>query len=159
MFESSFTKQRWSWLHKTTHKSIWGAVLTFVSCFVYSAINARVYFLHDIYCISWQDFYVSNSPDQLNYMSWSGAKVRESNKAEDFGLTKLPKSLGGKRWTLKNSQPLVGFLLMVLYDFNDGKRSWNQPNLTVWELNLSFTSVNTLMAGAEDCISLQKSGH
>lgn len=36
------------------------------------------------------------SPDQLKYVLSGAAKVSKSNKAEDFKLTKLPKSLGGR---------------------------------------------------------------
>lgn len=36
------------------------------------------------------------SPNQLKYVISGAAKVSKSNKAEDFKLTKLPKSLGGR---------------------------------------------------------------
>lgn len=52
--------------------------------------------LHSRYLFHYLTTPFSYSPDQLKYVISGAAKVRKSNKAEDFILTKLPKSLGGR---------------------------------------------------------------
>lgn len=80
------------------------AVLTFISRFVYSVLhickNPSPLMPVFIQCMTFIVFpdntFFSHSLDQLKYVISGAAKVRKSNKAEDFSPTKLPKSLGGR---------------------------------------------------------------
>lgn len=79
------------------------------------------------------------------------AQVRKNNKWGS-SLTKLPKSWekSEEHWTApRHSRESY---LWFICDFNDGKKSRFLPNLSMWESSLSFTSVNSLMAGPEEGI-------
>lgn len=126
------------------HPCIQIAGSTFIPAFVNaSATNVSVYLVREMYCQSSDIFTMPRS-----MCDFSAAQARKSNKWRSFSLTKLPKSLKDRRAPSHSRECCLWFLC----DFNDGKRSRNLLNLTVWELSLSFTSVNSLMAGAEDCI-------
>lgn len=104
VFDPSFTKQVWSWLGKTVPKSTQpksSSHLCFFFCPLCSShlqnpspINAGVSLSRSLNVL-WHRRLLLCSPDQLKYVISRAAKVRKSNKAEDYSLTSLPKSLGG----------------------------------------------------------------